>query len=70
MQEVRLGGLQGGGRSMEKVPQGADDTQWMLDDKVQILGFQLVTDCKGRLQNGQASQRNSFTQQTGLRSRY
>ena len=52
------------------MPQGADDTQWMLDDKVQILGFQLVTDCKGRLQNGQASQRNSFTQQTGLRSRY
>lgn len=52
MQEVRLGGLQGGGRSMEKVPQGADDTQWMLDDKVQILGFQLVTDCKGVFRMG------------------
>ena len=37
VQEVRVQGLQGGGRSMETVPQGADDTQWMMDDKAQIV---------------------------------
>lgn len=39
---MRLQDLQGGGQSKETVPQGADDTQWMMDDMVQVLSFQVV----------------------------